>query len=262
MSAPLFKLVFPSGDLSPRLLEVGSYRIGAAGDADLRLAGEGVAAEHCTMHVGAHGVQLRVAPGCSVSVNERPVDGVIALRADDVVGIGRSRMRLLDQPAAPAAGARAPTEAATREVLSTMVRPVLPRFVLKGLSGDMLGRSVPLHAAVSVGRAGECDLRLGMDGVSRVHARLTPADDHVLVEDLGSANGTWLNGRRVLREHAVHGDEIRFDAQRFQLVLPGQPLPSPGAQAGAVDPRGGRAAWMAGAALLALLGMTAYFLLR
>ncbi len=261
MSAPLFKLVFPSGDLSPRLLEAGTYRIGTADDADLRLAGEGVAAEHCAMQVGAHGVQLRVAPGCSVSVNDRAVDGVIALRPDDVVGIGRSRLRLLDQAAAPASGPRAVEQGAPREVLSTMVRPVLPRFVLKGLSGDMLGRSVPLHATVSVGRAGECDLRLAMDGVSRMHARLTPAEESVLVEDLGSANGTWINGRRVLREQAVHGDEIRFDAQRFQLLLPGQPVPAARARAGAAEARRGRVVWVAGLVLFALLSLTAFFLL-
>lgn len=260
MTTPLMKLVFPTGDHPPRLLEPGTYRIGSAPDADLRLAGDEVAAEHCALVVAAQGVQLRIAPGSRVEVNERPVAGVIALRPNDLVGIAGTRMRLLE-PAAPAApGPRAPA-ATERDVMSTTVRPVLPRFVLKGVSGDLLGRSVPLHATVTVGRSGECDLRIDAESISRMHARLTPAEDAVLVEDLGSANGTWINGNRVLREHARHGDEVRFDAHRFQLLLPGQPLPPARAHSGGEDARPARGAWAAGLALAALLGLTAYFLL-
>ena len=53
------------------------------------------------------------------------------------------------------------------------------------------------------------------------------AGDEVLVEDLGSANGTWINGKRISRGQARHGDEIRFDKERFQLVVPGQVVASP-----------------------------------
>lgn len=260
MTTPLMKLVFPTGDHAPRLLDLGTYRIGSAPDADLRLAGDEVAAEHCALVVGEQGVQLRIAPGSNVHVNDRPVAGVIALRPNDLVGIAGTRMRLLEPAAAVATGPR-PSAAAERDVMNTTVRPVLPRFVLKGVSGDFLGRSVPLHAVVTVGRAGECDLRMDAESISRMHARLTPTQDAVLVEDLGSANGTWINGTRVLREHARHGDEIRFDAQRFQLLLPGQPVPSARAQAGAADARPARGAWLAGLALFALLALTAYFLL-
>ena len=79
---------------------------------------------------------------------------------------------------------------------------------------------------LSVGRADEAGLRIPQDSISRQHARLTPAGDDVLVEDLGSANGTWVNGRRITRARAGHGDEIRFDKERFQLVMPGRSLPA------------------------------------
>lgn len=258
MSAPLFKLVSPSGDIAPRLLDAGRYRIGSADDAELRLPGEDVAAEHCALLVGAHGVQLSVAPGCRVAVNQRPVEGVIALRANDTLAVGRSRLRLLQQPDAAASVARPAPDAEPRDAMSTTVRPVLPRFVLKGVSGPLLGRSLPLHAATTVGRAGECDLRLEAHSISRLHARLTPQEQGVLVEDLGSANGTWINGRRVLREHAVHGDEIRFDVHRFQLLLPGAPLPV----ARDARTRPARARWPLWLAALAVLATAGFMLLR
>ena len=43
-----------------------------------------------------------------------------------------------------------------------------------------------------------------------------------MLEDLGSTNGSFLNGRRVLRGEARPGDEIGFDTLRFRLVAPGQ----------------------------------------
>ena len=55
-----------------------------------------------------------------------------------------------------------------------------------------------------------------------MHARLLPTDEGVLLEDLGSTNGTFLNGKRVLRGEAHIGDEIGFDTLRFRLLAPGQ----------------------------------------
>ena len=69
-----------------------------------------------------------------------------------------------------------------------------------------VGRGVRPHLSVlgvtTVGRAAECDMRLDEPGMSRMHARLLPTDDGVLLEDLGSTNGSFLNGKRVLRGEA------------------------------------------------------------
>ncbi|RZA17185.1 MAG: FHA domain-containing protein [Lysobacteraceae bacterium] len=250
------KLVFPGGEHAPLLLDSGTCRVGSAPDGDVVLAGEGVAPLHCELSVGPQGVQLRVLPGMGVQVNERPVDGLIALRADDRLDIGGVRVRLV--ALAAAGDGAAPVGG---DIGATMVRPVVPKFVLRGLSGEHFGKHVPLHASMTLGRAEDAGLRLAQDGISRLHARLTPAGDDVLVEDLGSANGTWLNGRRILREQARHGDEIRFDTQRFQLLVPGQPL---AANAGAPRSQarhagGGRVLVLA---VLAAIAVAVYLVLR
>ena len=64
-------------------------------------------------------------------------------------------------------------------------------------------------------------MRLDEPGMSRVHARLLPTDEGLLLEDLGSTNGSFLNGKRVLRGEARIGDEIGFDTLRFRLIAPG-----------------------------------------
>lgn len=251
----MMKLVFPDSDRPQVLLEPRVYRIGSAPDADVVLDAEGVQLLHCELQSGPLGVQLRAPDGAPVRVNERPVEGLIALRPGDTLGLGTARIRLLD--AAPSGGHQAAQRNAdVADRNATMVRPALPKFVLRGLSGDHFGRSFPLQASLTIGRADDAGLRIPLESISRLHARLTPAGDEVLVEDLGSANGTWLNGKRITRAQAVHGDEIRVDTQRFQLVEPGQPLRAP------VERAQAPARWPWLAALLLLAAGAAYWWLR
>lgn len=218
----MMKLVFPDSDRPQMLLDRRVYRLGSAPDADVVLGADGVEPLHCELQVGAQGVQMRVPGGVEVQVNERPVDGLIALRAGDTLCLAGCRIRLVDAAIETSgAGARGGDRADSN---ATMVRPVLPKFALRGLSGDHFGRSFPLQTSLTIGRAEDAGLRIPLESISRLHARLTPAGDEVLLEDLGSANGTWLNGKRITRAQAVHGDEIRFDTQRFQLLMPGQPV--------------------------------------
>lgn len=216
------KLVFPGAGRSQLLLEQRNYTIGSGADADVMLTEANIAPLHCELAVSAQGVQLRVPEGSRVLVNERPVIGLIALRPGDALACGATQIRLVKVAAVAGPELSSPAPDAGAQVQATMVRPVLPRFVLRGMSGEQFGRSHPLQASMLVGRAEDSSLCLPIESISRQHARLTPAGDEVLVEDLGSANGTWINGKRVSRGQARHGDEIRFDTERFQLVVPGQ----------------------------------------
>lgn len=81
------------------------------------------------------------------------------------------------------------------------------------------GDRVPLgEYVVSIGRQADCTIVLADPNVSRVHAEVRPAGDGFVVADLGSTNGTKVNGVRVA-EHELHdGDEVRFGntAARFE----------------------------------------------
>jgi pSer/pThr/pTyr-binding forkhead associated (FHA) protein len=61
-----------------------------------------------------------------------------------------------------------------------------------------------------LGRGTEADIRLPDTGVSRKHADVQLAGGVVTVEDLGSTNGTLVNGRRVGRQDLADGDVIRI----------------------------------------------------
>lgn len=72
----------------------------------------------------------------------------------------------------------------------------------------------------AVGRAPGNDLVLSQAEVSRDHARLRRAGNALEVRDLGSRNGTWVNGVRVSTHRARSGDEIAFGTLRYRLDLP------------------------------------------
>jgi len=74
------------------------------------------------------------------------------------------------------------------------------------------GEVAGLGDEVTVGRAGGCTLVLADDTfVSQVHARLFRRDGNTFVEDLGSKNGTYVNGDRVAAPTRVRkGDRIQF----------------------------------------------------
>ena len=265
------KLVFPGGEHPQVLLGPGVNRVGSAPDATIVLDAPGVRPAHCELHVTANGVMLQVPPGTSVGVNGHRVDGLIALRPGDSVEFDRVAARLASvdavapRPHLADADARAVPAPANDDPGATTVHPVLPRFVLRGVSDLAFGRSYPIAGPVVVGRAPDCTLCLDASGLSRRHARLVPGDDGVVVEDLGSTNGSFVNGQRVQRAVARPGDEIGFDRMRFRLVAPGLPVTvqaQPVPRAGAASARGPSGWWWIAIAGAALATLWALALLR
>ncbi len=86
----------------------------------------------------------------------------------------------------------------------------------------------------TVGRSQENDVAINDPNVSRRHARLTRSDNGFIVEDLGSTNGTLLDGAPIDRERIESGDELTFGQSVARFV---RRIEAPGA-----DPRGGEAA--------------------
>src|SRR5262245_30357468 len=71
----------------------------------------------------------------------------------------------------------------------------MPILVVRGPDGKE--REVTLSGEMTIGRADGCDLVLAEGGVSRQHAKVKVKGDAVVVEDTGSANGTYIEGQRV-----------------------------------------------------------------
>ncbi len=84
---------------------------------------------------------------------------------------------------------------------------------------EFQGRTFELRPGeVLIGRSSNCHLVLDDGLVSRRHAQLVVREDRVVVEDFGSANGVFVNGRRVQgNEPLKNGDELAIGKQTFVL---------------------------------------------
>ncbi len=93
-------------------------------------------------------------------------------------------------------------------------------FVLQVVQGPqpLKGTRVPVNGPVVIGRSPGADIVVGDDFVSGRHARVVLAGDEAVLEDLGSTNGTLLNGQRIsVPQHLRPGDTIDVGAVRIKV---------------------------------------------
>jgi pSer/pThr/pTyr-binding forkhead associated (FHA) protein len=219
------KLVFPNGEHGQVLLSPGANRIGSAAENAVVLTSPGIVPLHCVIHVTANGANLQIPPGGGpVTVNNKPITDLMSLRPGDSIGIGpvSAKYAVVEaarSPAAPDASAGPDEDSG-----ATRVRMAVPKYVLRGVSGALFSKVFPITGPVVIGRAAECDISVPADEISRRHALIKPTPEGLSVEDLGSSNGTFINGKRVQHGFLNPGDELRLDAVRFILVAPGMEM--------------------------------------
>ncbi len=94
------------------------------------------------------------------------------------------------------------------------------KYALRFMSGKYEGGEFPLlpNREVVIGRSSGIEMTLVEDMVSRNHARITTFDGEVAIEDLGSTNGTFVNGERIKRSSLRTGDRILVGTSIIKLV--------------------------------------------
>lgn len=157
------------------------------------------------------GLWLQVASGMrGIHVNGRPVRRMAMLRAGDAVYVDGVEL-LIQAPARPMP--------LFGEYKDSHVND--PRMLLRGVGGSHHGRSFTLGPARLIGRSRDADIRIDDPSFAERHARLERHGDQVLLRDLGSVEGSLVNGVRMRDAVLVAGDQIVFDAQhRFVLEVP------------------------------------------
>ncbi|MDQ3379995.1 MAG: FHA domain-containing protein [Actinomycetota bacterium] len=105
---------------------------------------------------------------------------------------------------------------ALREELGVRPRPL--RFRVLGGPGLPAGKTIEIGAATVIGREDNVGIHLdGDEFASGQHARLDPRADGAWVEDLGSTNGTFVNGERVTAQRLQVDDVIRVGQTELRL---------------------------------------------
>jgi pSer/pThr/pTyr-binding forkhead associated (FHA) protein len=253
------KLLFPNGEHEPVELRDGETLVGAGSDCHVMLASPGIATRHGVLTAQGEQVLVRSQDAHAIIVlNGKQLAGETAIKPGDLLLFGRVGCRVVATEKAPTAPLPRRAPAASEEDGRTRVRMALPKFVMRGVSGPTFGKTFGVVGALTLGRSTECDVSIPSDEISRHHAKLQVVPDGVMVEDMGSANGTFVNNQRVHGGTLMKpGDELRLDTVRFMLMSPGMEAhstPVPRAEPATVAPArksAGNGLWIAAALIAA-----------
>jgi pSer/pThr/pTyr-binding forkhead associated (FHA) protein len=88
-------------------------------------------------------------------------------------------------------------------------------------SGPEKGQQIPIRHLTKIGRAMECDISILEPVLSRQHAELVADDGKLVIKDLGSSNGTYVNGKKITEEQELKDDDIlQFHKIKFIVRSP------------------------------------------
>jgi pSer/pThr/pTyr-binding forkhead associated (FHA) protein len=103
---------------------------------------------------------------------------------------------------------------------------------MRVVSGPLAGQTIEVTTRLLVGREQDCDLRLPCEFLSRHHCALLLDDCTLRIRDLGSKNGTFVNGRRIANREVIllHEDLVAVGATQLLIELfsqSGEPINPP-----------------------------------
>lgn len=205
------------------------YAIGKDPQNNIVLPDEGVSPFHAELRI--EGDQVFISDTGSSNgtfVNGKRIARRTELRPADSITINTIEFLLVD----PKAEAAPTPEGATLLTPALANIPVAPStsaskqgsgWVLKAKTGSIVGKTFPIPATgkVIIGRANNCDIQLPANHVSRQHAEVQLVGGKLLVKDLNSSNGTFINRKKVADGELKNGDEVRFDTFSFEVAGPG-----------------------------------------
>jgi pSer/pThr/pTyr-binding forkhead associated (FHA) protein len=90
------------------------------------------------------------------------------------------------------------------------------------LDGEIINEYVVGSQPISIGRKHGNDIQLNDLTVSGRHTLVSPHPDHTYVEDLGSTNGTLVNGNHIKKTALKHGDIIQIGHHQFTFLSQGE----------------------------------------
>lgn len=149
---------------------------------------------------------LNLNPEYVVGVNGKRIQKAAKIKENDIIQLGKVKIKLAEP---------------STEVKSSAPASDLPQEWGLQTSASWAPQSFyPVENTCIVGRDESCDITVPVSHLSRQHAQLTVAGGYMIIKDLGSTNGTFLNGERITQGRARPGDKIKFDVVSFTVTGP------------------------------------------
>ena len=197
-------------------LTAGYLLVGRTGQAALRLDYQEVSGRHCLFRIGPGGVTIQdLGSTNGTFLNGYPLSPYQpeAVNPGDRVQIGSFSLAVTTRPETTTHSLPVSVGSARREGTLSVRAGRERQASTEQLNLARLGKS-----EIVIGRAGDCDVRLSHPAVSRYHTRLRRRRDGWLAEDLGSVDGTFVDGARLVRPTMLReGQKLEVVGHRFAI---------------------------------------------
>lgn len=207
------QLAFMEKKRKPVELNRSRVTIGRDKSNSLVLTDEGISGFHAEIHMDEGNIFIMdLGSTNGTKVNGEKITTRLPVKVWDVIEFDKVKLEIVDPTK------RRPTverEAVKKSALENA-------WALQGISGTMAGKNFPISKAMIVGRE-DCDIIIDNAMISSRHAKLELDDQILNVKDLGSTNGTFVNGKQITEAILKAGDEIKFDKMVFTVKGPDRP---------------------------------------
>jgi pSer/pThr/pTyr-binding forkhead associated (FHA) protein len=211
----MLKIKYADGNGAPVELVAPGKTIGQGVANDIVIDKDGVNGFHADIQVDGDVVSITdINTSTGTMVNGEKISGPTTLRAGDVVTVQGTELKVVEA-ATPGAGKTLVLSGTTLLELGS------DTWSLVADSGPEKGQVIPVMERIEIGRALDCDISILEPSLSRKHAELYLAGDDLIVRDLGSVNGTWVNAEKIDAEVKLKDrDVLQFDRIRFIVSSP------------------------------------------
>ena len=210
----MLKLRFKDGRASPVALVPPGKTIGKGAINDVVIDEKGVSGFHADLKVEGNTVTLAdVDTKTGTQLNGELLSGPTTIRAGDIIMIQGVELEVIEDDEA--------NHAKTLVLSGNALMDGSDGWFLIADSGPEKGQHIPIAERTEIGRALDCDISILEPALSRKHAEIWPENDVLVLKDLGSANGTHVNGEKIDEVKLKDGDVLQFHKIRFIVEAPG-----------------------------------------
>ncbi|MEX2326992.1 MAG: FHA domain-containing protein [Pseudomonadales bacterium] len=209
----MLRIEFKDGRAEPVVLAPPGKTIGKGDVNDIVIDADGVNGFHADIKVEGDQVSITdIKSATGTLVNGQKITTTTPLNAGDIINIQGVDLIVVEDE-----GGNAKTLVLSGTALMQLGSGA---WSLIADSGPGKGQIIPVMDRTEIGRALECDISILEPALSRKHAELELTDDGLLIRDLGSVNGTFVNGEKVDEVALNDGDVLAFGKIKFIVSGP------------------------------------------
>ena len=185
---------------------------------------------HAKLKQKNHRVFIEPVDAAVIRINGALLTEQTELMLGDLIGIDQIELTLID----PTRQAKAalPSGSKSKPSLKAVSDT---KWQIKAMTGPLAGKLMNVDGMKRIGRDPASEIVVSGGHVSRRHAELLLRDEQLWIRDLGSSNGTYVNGKKTHEQPLFLGDEVKVDAVVFRVVQGLSPKAAPAAEAENLD---------------------------